>query len=62
MCGDTAGLITPLCGNGMSMAIGASKILTGLIVDSAILDSGEITPGARKKLEDRLPCRMEQEL
>ena len=26
MCGDTAGLITPLCGNGMSMAIHAGKI------------------------------------
>ncbi len=27
MPGDSAGLITPLCGNGMSMAMHASKIL-----------------------------------
>ncbi|RIJ37388.1 NAD(P)/FAD-dependent oxidoreductase [Pontibacter oryzae] len=28
MCGDAAGMITPLCGNGMAMAIHAAKILT----------------------------------
>ncbi len=32
MAGDTAGLITPLCGNGMAMAIHAAKILSDLIV------------------------------
>ena len=32
MCGDTAGLITPLCGNGMAMAIHAAKLLSELIV------------------------------
>lgn len=26
LCGDTAGMITPLCGNGMSMALHASKL------------------------------------
>jgi flavin-dependent dehydrogenase len=31
MLGDAAGLITPLCGNGMSMAMKASKILSELI-------------------------------
>ncbi|MRH99548.1 FAD-dependent oxidoreductase [Kriegella sp. EG-1] len=31
MCGDTAGLIHPLCGNGMSMAIHAAKIASELI-------------------------------
>lgn len=30
MCGDSAGLITPLCGNGMSMALHASKIASEL--------------------------------
>lgn len=30
MCGDTAGLIHPLCGNGMSMAIHSGKILGNL--------------------------------
>ena len=28
MCGDAAGMITPLCGNGMAMAIHSAKILT----------------------------------
>lgn len=31
MCGDAAGMITPLCGNGMAMAIRAAKILSDLI-------------------------------
>ncbi len=34
MAGDTAGLITPLCGNGMAIAIHAAKILSALIVRS----------------------------
>ncbi|MFC0181575.1 Dehydrogenase (flavoprotein) [Pseudarcicella hirudinis] len=32
MAGDTAGLITPLCGNGMAMAIHAGKILSELLI------------------------------
>ncbi len=28
MCGDAAGLITPLCGNGMAMAIHGAKIIS----------------------------------
>lgn len=31
MCGDTAGLIHPLCGNGMAMAIHSAKIVSELI-------------------------------
>ena len=31
--GDAAGLITPLCGNGMSMALHSGKLATGLIND-----------------------------
>ena len=31
MLGDSAGMITPLCGNGMSMALHSSKIAAGLI-------------------------------
>lgn len=31
--GDAAGMITPLCGNGMSMALHSSKILAGLVND-----------------------------
>ncbi len=32
MCGDAAGLITPLCGNGMAMAIHSSSLLSPLVV------------------------------
>ncbi len=32
MCGDAAGLITPLCGNGMAIAIHASKLSASLIL------------------------------
>lgn len=33
MCGDAAGMITPLCGNGMAMAIHSAKLLSDLIID-----------------------------
>lgn len=33
MCGDTAGMIHPLCGNGMSMAIRGAQIASQLIID-----------------------------
>lgn len=33
MCGDTAGMIHPLCGNGMSMAIRSAQIASLLIID-----------------------------
>lgn len=32
MCGDAAGMITPLCGNGMAMAIRSAKILADHII------------------------------
>jgi menaquinone-9 beta-reductase len=32
MCGDAAGMIAPLCGNGMAMAIHSAKILSELLV------------------------------
>jgi menaquinone-9 beta-reductase len=32
-CGDAAGLITPLCGNGMAMAMHAAKIASSCILD-----------------------------
>lgn len=31
MCGDSAGMITPLCGNGMAMALHSSKVLSDLL-------------------------------
>lgn len=33
MCGDSAGMIHPLCGNGMSMAIRSSQIASELIIE-----------------------------
>jgi menaquinone-9 beta-reductase len=33
MSGDAAGMITPLCGNGMAMAIHSAKILSGKVID-----------------------------
>ena len=33
MCGDTAGMIHPLCGNGMSMAIRSAQMASELIID-----------------------------
>lgn len=34
MTGDAAGMITPLCGNGMAMAIHSAKILSDLIIEN----------------------------
>ncbi len=51
MCGDTAGLITPLCGNGMSMAITGAKMLTALIKQSKLLDKEVIPMQDRMQLE-----------
>jgi len=33
MCGDTAGMIAPLCGNGMAIAIHSGKILAECIIN-----------------------------
>jgi len=34
MCGDSAGMITPLCGNGMSIAIHSAKLLSELVINN----------------------------
>jgi flavin-dependent dehydrogenase len=46
MCGDTAGMIHPLCGNGMSMAIRSAQIASQLIVSFFHMDGM-----SRKELE-----------
>ena len=51
MCGDSAGLITPLCGNGMSMAIHAAKLLSELILDNVKFDKNPLTATERSLLE-----------
>ena len=48
MCGDSAGMIHPLAGNGMSMAIRASQMVSELILD---YNSGQIT--SRADLEQK---------
>lgn len=53
MCGDTAGSIVPLCGNGMAMAIHAAKLLSELILESGVLDKTEISIKERQLLEER---------
>lgn len=47
MSGDSAGMIVPLCGNGMAMAIHSAKILSDTIIDQ--WNSAELD---RKKLEN----------
>ena len=32
MCGDTAGMIHPLCGNGMGMAIASARLASELVL------------------------------
>lgn len=51
MCGDAAGLITPLCGNGMSMAISAAKTLSALVIKSGMLEAASVSEGQRNRLE-----------
>ncbi len=48
MCGDAAGMIHPLCGNGMAMAIHSAKIASELIIDhfNKKIRSGEELEGA----------------
>lgn len=47
MAGDAAGMITPLCGNGMAMALHGSKVVSALVIQYC---KGEIT---RAQLEQR---------
>lgn len=35
-CGDAAGMITPLCGNGMAMAIHSAKLLAEIIIENPL--------------------------
>ncbi|ARS36760.1 NAD(P)/FAD-dependent oxidoreductase [Pontibacter actiniarum] len=60
MCGDAAGMITPLCGNGMAMAIHSAKILTNHVQhyfsngqNRAELEAG-YTHAWKKQFENRL--------
>ncbi|WP_178991547.1 NAD(P)/FAD-dependent oxidoreductase [Winogradskyella schleiferi] len=52
MCGDTAGMIHPLCGNGMGMAIRSAQLASELIIDYL---HGKIA--SRQKLENQYTKR-----
>ncbi len=51
LCGDAAGLITPLCGNGMSMAIHGAKILSEILIDN-LVQGNNINALQRLKIEN----------
>lgn len=51
LCGDAAGLITPLCGNGMSMAIHGAKILSEILIDN-LIKGNNINALQRLKIEN----------
>jgi menaquinone-9 beta-reductase len=53
MCGDSAGLITPLCGNGMSMAIAGAKMLCNHLIKSGLVDMDVITVDQRNVVEQQ---------
>lgn len=60
MCGDAAGMITPLCGNGMAMAIHSGKVAADSVI--SYLNNGrdrrkmeqEYTANWKKQFESRL--------
>lgn len=49
MCGDSAGLITPLCGNGMAMAISGAKLLCDLMLNNGVTEN--ISESSRLEFE-----------
>jgi menaquinone-9 beta-reductase len=52
MVGDAAGLITPLCGNGMAMAIHGAKLLTDVLLNTPYFKGTNLPPsGQRAALE-----------
>jgi flavin-dependent dehydrogenase len=53
MCGDSAGLITPLCGNGMSMAIAGARLLSQHLISSSLLNKEAVTISERIILEKK---------
>lgn len=62
MIGDAAGLIHPLCGNGMAMAIQSAKILSELLINKydsiSLLDRTEIEKQYNKKWRETFHKRL----
>ena len=61
MCGDSAGMIHPLCGNGMSMAIQGAKMASDLIIQyfEQGLSRGEVEKIYKKKWNKAFKLRIE---
>jgi len=61
MCGDSAGMIHPLCGNGMSMAIQGAKVASELIMQyfEQELTRGEVEKMYKKKWNSDFRLRIE---
>jgi flavin-dependent dehydrogenase len=57
MCGDSAGLIAPLCGNGMSMAVHAARLLCDSLLQPGILDKPAFSVSERREAEENY-CRL----
>lgn len=58
MTGDSAGLITPLCGNGMAMAIHSGKILADTIINNAMDNRAKIENDYVKAWENQFRRRL----
>ncbi|RYY53924.1 MAG: NAD(P)/FAD-dependent oxidoreductase [Chitinophagaceae bacterium] len=61
MIGDTAGLIHPLCGNGMAMAVGSAKLSCELVVGylrDGLINRREMETGYQKAWKDAFGGRM----
>lgn len=60
MIGDAAGMITPLCGNGMAMAIHAAKIASGCVNDflSKKIDRSEMEASYKKQWTEEFARRL----
>lgn len=60
MCGDAAGMITPLCGNGMAMAIHASKILAESVAGycNDLISRQEMEDNYQRQWNDRFAKRL----
>lgn len=58
MIGDAAGMITPLCGNGMAMAVHSAKLLSDIIIDSKIRSNEVINKIYEKEWNNHFKSRL----
>lgn len=60
MCGDAAGMITPLCGNGMAIAIHSAFVLSSLLLEffNGKIDRSQLERMYRKKWSELFRNRL----